>query len=56
MGGGGVLTSEFRVAESFLKFLFIIEETASSISPTKLSSFDAISERKYRFQMGKKDR
>jgi len=40
-----VLTSEFCMEEVFLRFLFIIEDTVSSISPTKVSSFNAVSEK-----------
>jgi len=40
-----LLTSEFWADGCFLKFLFTLEETASSMSPTKVSSFNAVSAR-----------
>lgn len=43
---GKILTSELCAGECFLKFLFIAEDTASSMSPTILSSFIVVSENK----------
>lgn len=37
------LTSELFVDGSLLKVLFTVDETASSMSPTKVSSFNAVS-------------
>lgn len=40
-----VLTSEFWSDECLLVFLLMVYDTASSISPIKLSSFSAVSGR-----------
>lgn len=40
-----VLTSEIWVEEFFFKFLLNVKETTSSMSSTKMYSFNAVSER-----------